>query len=146
LILATAGQAIGRLPVEGPVKGAFGFERKGNACCVEARDQVLVKREGARLENVRVEITEVGPDETRREVTLPHGRTGFLGKTVRAWLDQLGGPQGQLDSPAGKVDVDLTQWLDRDLDATVLRIRVSFVDPKKIGTRPGSRRGRDSSG
>jgi hypothetical protein len=98
------------------------------------------------VRDVSVEITEVGPDEPRREVTLPDGRKALTGKTLREWLEQLGGPQGQMESPAGKVDVDLTPWLGRDPDTTVLHVRVRFVDPKKIGTRPGSRRRRESPG
>jgi hypothetical protein len=98
------------------------------------------------VEHITVEITEVGSHDRRREVMLPDGRKALTGRTLREWLQMLGGPRGQVDSPAGKVEVNLTQWLDRDLDATVLRIRVSFVDPTKIGTHPGSRRRRDSSG
>jgi hypothetical protein len=98
------------------------------------------------VRDVTVEISEDGPDDPRREVTLPDGRKGFLGKTLRAWLDEFGGPKGQLESPAGKVYVDLTNWLRRDPDKTVLRIHVRFVDPARIGTRPGSRRRRESPG
>jgi hypothetical protein len=101
---------------------------------------------GVRVRDVSVEITEVGPDEPRRAVTLPDGRTALLGKTLREYLDEFGGPKGQLESPAGKVDVDLTSWLARDPDKTVLRIHVRFVDPEKIGTRPGSRRRREPPG
>src|SRR4029450_555540 len=91
---------------------------------------------GVRVRDVSVEITEVGPDEPRRAVTLPDGRTALLGKPLRGYRDEFGGPKGQLESPAGKVDVDLTSWLARDPDKTVLRIHVRFVDPEKIGTRP----------
>jgi hypothetical protein len=93
-----------------------------------------------------VEITESGRPRRAREFTLPDGRKALEGRTLREWLHLFGGPRGQLDSPAGKVDVDLSQWVDHDLDTTVLRIRVNFVDPEKLGTRPGSRRRRDSSG
>jgi hypothetical protein len=93
-----------------------------------------------------VQLTEVGSPEARREFTLPDGRKALEGRTLREWLDLFGGPRGQIDSPAGKVNVDPSQWLEHDLDATVLRIRVNFVDPKKLGSRPGSRRRRDSSG
>ncbi len=96
------------------------------------------------MRNVTVEITEAGPHETRREVTLPDGRRAFTGRPLRELLDEFGGPRGQLDTPAGKVDVDLTEWLGHDPDTTVLHIHVRFVDPSKIGTRPGSPRGRDS--
>jgi hypothetical protein len=91
------------------------------------------------MRDVRVEISEVGALEQRREFALPDGSTALTGKTLRDWLDQLGGPRGRIDSPAGEVEVDLTPWLDRDPDATVLRLTVRFVDPSKIGKRYSGR-------
>jgi hypothetical protein len=90
------------------------------------------------VKDVTVEVTEVGSDDQRREVTLADGCKALTGKTLRAWLDQFGGPHGHMESPAGQVEVDLSPWLGRDPDTTVLHVRVRFVDPKKIGTRPGS--------
>jgi hypothetical protein len=87
------------------------------------------------LRDVSVEISEVGAYEQRREVTLPDGQKALTGRTLREWLDQLGGPRGQVDSPAGEVEVDVTPWLDRDPDTTVLRLKIGFVDPSKIGKR-----------
>lgn len=87
------------------------------------------------MRDVRVDISEVGAHEQRREFTLPDGQRALTGQSLRDWLDQLGGPRGRVDSPAGKVDVDLTPWLDRDPDATLLRLTVSFVDPSKVGKR-----------
>jgi hypothetical protein len=88
-----------------------------------------------RVRDVSVEVSEVGAHEQRREFTLPDGQKALTGRALREWLDQLGGPRGQIDSPAGKVDVDLTPWLDRDPDTTVLRLTISFVDPSKVGKR-----------
>ncbi len=89
------------------------------------------------MRDVRVEISEVGAGEQRRGFTFPDGRRVLTGKTLRDWLHELGGPRGRVDSPAGKVEVDLTPWLDRDPDATVLRLRITFVDPSKVGKRYG---------
>jgi hypothetical protein len=58
------------------------------------------------VREVSVEVSEVGAHEQRREFTLPDGQKALTGRTLREWLDQLGGPRGQIDSPAGKVDVE----------------------------------------
>jgi hypothetical protein len=78
-----------------------------------------------------VEITEVGSPEARREFTLPDGRKALEGRTLREWLDLFGGPRGQLDSPAGKVDVDLSEWVDHDLDTTGLTHSCELRRPKE---------------